>query len=166
MPATYEPIASTTLGSAAADITFSSIPGTFTDLVLVFNGKGNTTNERAHGLRVNSDTGTNYSVTVLGAYPTSNVQSARQSSATYMYAYDMSTSTEDPCIAVFHLMSYANTNVFKTILAATTGHTRTVARAVGLWRSTSAITSVTLVRSDGSNYAAGATAALYGIKAA
>ena len=35
MPATYEPIATTTLGSAATNITFSSIPATYTDLRLV-----------------------------------------------------------------------------------------------------------------------------------
>jgi hypothetical protein len=35
MPATYEPIATTTLGTAAAFITFSSIPATYTDLRLV-----------------------------------------------------------------------------------------------------------------------------------
>jgi hypothetical protein len=35
MAITYEPIATTTLGSAAADVTFTSISGTYTDLVLV-----------------------------------------------------------------------------------------------------------------------------------
>ena len=34
--ATYEPIATTTLGSAASTITFSSISGSYTDLILVF----------------------------------------------------------------------------------------------------------------------------------
>jgi hypothetical protein len=35
MAKTYEPIATTTLGTAAATVTFSSISGTYTDLVLV-----------------------------------------------------------------------------------------------------------------------------------
>jgi hypothetical protein len=38
MAITYEPIATTTLGTAAASVTFSSISGAYTDLVLVCNG--------------------------------------------------------------------------------------------------------------------------------
>jgi len=36
MPITYEPIATTTLSSAQSSVTFSSISGSYTDLVLVF----------------------------------------------------------------------------------------------------------------------------------
>jgi hypothetical protein len=42
MAITYEPIATTTLGSAAASVTFSSISGSYTDLVLVVTGIGAT----------------------------------------------------------------------------------------------------------------------------
>jgi hypothetical protein len=38
MPATYEPIATTTLGGAAATITFSSISSAYTDLRIVLVG--------------------------------------------------------------------------------------------------------------------------------
>jgi hypothetical protein len=58
MATTYEPIATTTLGTAAASITFSSIPATYTDLRLVVMCK-----LLAHQLlmfRFNSDTGSNY----------------------------------------------------------------------------------------------------------
>ena len=40
MAITYEPIATNTLGSAAASVTFSSISGTYTDLVVVVSGNG------------------------------------------------------------------------------------------------------------------------------
>jgi len=62
MPATYEPIATTTLGSAAATITFSSIPATYTDLVIVF--AGTATANLNPLMSFNSDSGTNYSTTV------------------------------------------------------------------------------------------------------
>jgi hypothetical protein len=80
MPATYEPIATYTAPSAQASYTFSSIPSTYTDLVLVANfGKSADT---AIKYRVNGDTGSNYSVTALygdgssaGSFRTSNVTS-------------------------------------------------------------------------------------------
>ena len=42
MAITYEPIATTTLGSAAASVTFSSISGSYTDLVLIVVPKATT----------------------------------------------------------------------------------------------------------------------------
>jgi hypothetical protein len=38
MAITYEPIATTTLGTAEASVTFSTISGAYTDLVLVIEG--------------------------------------------------------------------------------------------------------------------------------
>jgi hypothetical protein len=66
MPAgnTYEAIATQTLGSAAASVTFSSIPGTYTDLVLVVAGTLTTGTENIV-MQFNGDTGSNYSVTSL-----------------------------------------------------------------------------------------------------
>ena len=52
---TYTPIATTTLGSAGT-ITFSSIPSTYTDLVIVLNGNGSrVAGTDDTGLRLNSD---------------------------------------------------------------------------------------------------------------
>jgi len=42
MAATYELIASNTLGSSAASVTFSAIPATYTDLVLKWSGRSST----------------------------------------------------------------------------------------------------------------------------
>ncbi len=62
MPATYEPLATTTLGSAASSVTFSSISGSYTDLVVVFSGTAGGGNSNLI-LTFNSDTGSNYSWT-------------------------------------------------------------------------------------------------------
>jgi hypothetical protein len=63
MAPTYEPIATTTLGTAAASITFSSIPATYTDLRLVVVAKA--VSASTLDVRFNNDSGTNYSKTEI-----------------------------------------------------------------------------------------------------
>lgn len=165
MASTYEPIASTTLGSAAASVTLSSLPSTYTDLVVVLWGKGNDTNARSHAIRFNSDTGSNYSVTLLDGNG-STASSSRASSQVLAFVGAMSRSTDSPSPTIVHVMSYANTNVYKTVLSASAVSELNVRRYVNLWRSTSAIDSITWLRNDGTNIAAGSQIAVYGIKAA
>ena len=63
---TYSTIATTTLASAAASYTFSSIPTTYTDLILVLNGSFDTFNNVRFQVGNGSvDTGSNYSATRL-----------------------------------------------------------------------------------------------------
>jgi regulatory protein YycH of two-component signal transduction system YycFG len=159
MPRTYEPIASTTLGSDTADVTFSSIPGTYTDLVLVVWGSGTTAADGI--LEFNGDTASNYSTTVLRATG-STVSSVR-----YSAAYLNSAGTwAGEYIFIVQIQSYANTNVFKTWLTqASSVNRQDINRQVGLWRSTNAITSIKVKRGTG-NIVSGATLSLYGIKAA
>ena len=76
---TYTPIYAQTLSSATSSITFSNIPTTFTDLVLVFNGTRSAAGET--NLRFNDDTASNYSRTFLYGDGTSAV-SGRQSNTT------------------------------------------------------------------------------------
>ena len=158
--ATYVPITTQTLGSAASTITFSSIPQTYTDLRLVFWTLGSAGADCM--LNLNSDTGTNYSFTeVLGSG--SGVNSYRFSSKTFMYIDYYGYDTTNPLFSSVDFLNYSNTTTYKSILV-TGGDTR-VGLNVGLWRSTSAISTI-LLTSSGANFAAGATATLYGILAA
>jgi hypothetical protein len=80
---TYVPIATQTLGSATASVTFSSIPATYTDLVLIVAAQNVTASGVNNmALVLNSDGGTNYSMTRLSGNG-STVSSDRASSATY-----------------------------------------------------------------------------------
>ena len=98
MATTYEAIQTTTLGSAAADITFSSIPATYTDLVLVYIG-ATVSNNINYYLRFNGDTGTNYSYTYLSGTG-SAVGSGRGSTTAFLYiAQNSSSSGPDVHIA-------------------------------------------------------------------
>ena len=173
MAATYEPIQSTTLGSDATSYTFTSIPGTFTDLRIIITGRRNniSTPNSYWYMRVNSDTGSNYSVTRVWASD-NEPWSTRDISSTYCMFHTSGLPRSDEAFSVFtvDLMSYANTSVHKTflgVIAAPVINTNyyVVSRGVGLWRSTSAITSVTL-EAGGASWHAGSTFSLYGLKAA
>lgn len=163
MPATYEPIATTTLGSAASSITFSSIPGTYTDLrlVLVALGSGGNTYPL---MTLNTDTGTNYSYTIIKGDGTSATSGQLSNATKIWFSLNSFGSTTVPMLGTADIFSYSgSTN--KTVL--TTGSSDQngsglVERGVGLWRSTSAITQVVLTANT-SNFAAGTTATLYGI---
>lgn len=159
MPATYESIATTTLGSATNSITFSSIPQTYTDLILVVNGTLNSTGN--YSLRFNGDTGTNYSDTALFGDGT-NAGSNRRSTGTVAYIGIGGTSM---VTTIANIMNYSNTTTNKTTIARSGDASQRVESRVSLWRSTAAITTV-LLFSDAQNMAAGTTATLYGVKSA
>ena len=163
MPATYEKIATTTLGSAAADITFSSIASSWTDIRLVFTGTSSIDYSNLF-CRLNSDTGTNYSLTRLSG-DGSTAASAQQTNQTRIAIANQSTlRTSIPKFYTMDLFSYAG-STFKTMLC--TGSedengSGTVVRTVNLWRSTSAVSTILLYPSSG-NFNSGTTATLYGI---
>jgi len=159
MAATYEPIATTTLSSNQSSVTFSSIPGTYTDLVLILVGQ-NTPSQDNFRLTMNNDTGSNYSYTYLSGNGTS-ASSGRGSNATPMYIGNLPSSQWATNIA--HIMNYANTTTFKTVLSRQSG---TSAEAwINMWRSTAAITTIKVDTGAG-NYVSGSTFTLYGIAAA
>ena len=160
MPATYEPIATTTLGSATSTITFSSISSAYTDLRLVL-----VSNDGVGGLitvRFNSDTATNYSRTIISGNGTA-ANTARSTNATSINIGANNAGANLWSLYTIDLFSYAG-STYKTILTTAANDQNgsgTVDRIVALWRSTSAISTITLT--DGSNFATGTTATLYGI---
>jgi hypothetical protein len=160
MPKTYEPISTQTLGTSAATVTFSSIPQTYTDLVLV--GSVNTTAGLDYKYRLNSDTGSNYSNTRLLGNG-SAASSLRASNATLVY-FNVATTTGQHNF-IMHLLNYSNTTTFKTLLVRFDNSSTETSLRVGLYRSTSAISTI-LVETDSSTFTSGSTFTLYGIKAA
>jgi hypothetical protein len=154
---TYVSIAAQTLGSAAASVTFSSISSAYTDLMLVFSG----TTGGADSLKcqINSDTGTNYSYTILYG-DGSSAGSVRSSSVTSL---QLGTTTTSQGVIISNLQNYANTTTYKTEISTSNQSGAQVNSSVGLWRSTSAISSVYLFLGGGGNFNAGSTFTLYGI---
>jgi hypothetical protein len=163
---TYTPIATTTLGSAAATVTLSSIPSTYTDLVLIistrFAGGGGASAIQA---QFNSDSGSNYSQTVLNGNG-STASSFRSSSVTSA-AFGLATDTANEfATSIIQLQNYSNTTTNKTSLARTNIASDRVRAIVNLWRNTQAIDSIFLQNNGATNFVAGSTFTLYGIAAA
>lgn len=163
MASTYEPIASHTLSSDAATYTFTSIPSTYTDLLLVTSIKRQTASSPAY-IQVNSDTGTNYSSVSLVGTGSSAISGLAPNAV--RVSIDYTTSTSEFTFGRSHLMSYANTSVYKTILTEYASPSSRVVRQVSTWRDTSAINSILIGIQNGSNIITGSTLALFGIKAA
>ena len=113
MPATYEKIASTTVsGTTTSQISFSSLPSTYTDLRVVLVTKGD--QDQNSYIRFNSDTGTNYSYTRIN---TNGVTAAtfNSTNATAVLLQDSGT-IEQFTLVTIDIMGYAgSTN--KTFLS-------------------------------------------------
>jgi hypothetical protein len=162
---TYTPIATYTAPSAQASYTFTSIPNTYTDLILIADSLVDGGGGAQILIRVNGDTGTNYSRTVLDGSG-SSASSVKDSTIAYFstgYQAYMTTARGFNCIA--HFMNYSNTNTKKPILVRCGNANTGLDASIGLWRSNSAITSI-LVYPSGNNFATGSTFTLYGIAAA
>lgn len=166
MAATYEPIATTTLGSAQATVTFSSIPATYTDLVLITSGQVASGGSQAVRVRVGNgsvDSGNNYSFTyVLGSGAAG--QSGRGTNASSMIINRTASSQIGSGIASF--MNYANTTTNKTVISSGYDSTNFAILQVNLWRSTAAIDTITLFPEVAATFNSGFTFTLYGIAAA
>lgn len=169
MAMTYEPISTTTLGSAQSSVTFSSIPTTYTDLILIASIQH--TSNSGDQLRVGNgsvDTGSNYSNTKLYIASNSSASGSSGSNATSMdiaaVSYSGPTSTYYAPL-IIHFMNYSNTNKYKTVLARYSD-VQEVSATAASWRSNSAINTIQLYPGSGINYSTGCTFTLYGIKAA
>jgi hypothetical protein len=168
------PIASTTVtGSTTTDVTFTSIPQTFQDLMLVSYARRTDAATQSNLFITPYFTGISsspQSTTVMAG--TGGASSFRYSNQDAMYAGTVPANNATSGIfgaATWHCLNYANTSTFKTTLCrsaadlAGSGETRL---SVNLTRGTSGITTVNCSTFSGSVYfAIGSSFTLYGIRA-
>jgi len=167
MAATYEKIATTTLTSTAATITLSSIPATYTDLILAVNIGADVAGNMQ--VRLNGDTGANYSTLTLIAYNNTVTGSSVYAPLSFMYANVAGALplTVGPASAILQFNNYSNSTTYKTMLSRYANVSLPeVDTTVSTWRNTAAITSINLSSYSGSVYLVGTRVTLYGIKAA
>lgn len=158
MTATYDLIASSVLTVGTGTITFSSIPATYRDLVLVTVTSASINLDEQY--RFNSDSGTNYNWNQMLGDGT-NIISNTTTSETLFF---LGTGNSGLTFHQIQIMDYSATDRHKTFLAREgrgNGFTKAV---VGRWASTSAINSITINNNGGpTNFAVGSTFYLYGI---
>jgi len=166
--ATYEPIATTTLGSDTASISFGSIASTWTDLKLILAGSSTGTNSQYPKLQFNSDASALYSFTYLRGEGTA-ANSARVTNASWIEICGNDAGLlSQPFLYELDILGYKG-STYKTCLMKFSGDNNgsgQVVDAVGLYRSTSAITAVSITNSGSYLFKTGTIATLYGIKAA
>lgn len=155
-------------------ITFSSIPSTYTHLqIRGISRCGRTDGDDNYILRFNSDTGNNYAHHKV--YGTGSTVTAASTSSTSGINLDFAISssyigTSNFAPIILDILDYANTNKYKTVRYLTGfdsngGNRDRISFASGLWQSTSAITSITLLADASQTLSQYTTLALYGIKA-
>ena len=164
---TYTPIATYTSGSAFSNYTFTSIPGTYTDLILVGN-LGTTSGSANIALQVGNgsiDTGNNYSFTNINGDGSSAASSRVSNQAQIYIDYSAYATTTLTSTYFWHIQNYSNTTTYKTVLGRSNTASRGTNATVGLWRSTSAINQVK-IDPQSTTFLANSTFTLYGIQAA
>jgi hypothetical protein len=148
---TYRPLANVTLGSSASSVTFSNIPATYRDLILVssFNltAGGNPT------ISFNGDTGANYSRVYMLGTGSSAISGADTSRQFAQATSGLITSN------ITQIMDYSATDKHKTFLVRDNNTTDGTIAYAFRWANTAAITSINISAS----LAAGVTISLYGV---
>jgi hypothetical protein len=157
---TYTPLATVTLASAAASVTFSSIPATYRDLVLVSLVLQNTTGVRQGVLRPNNDS-FNGTLVYLDGNGSAVFTGTNSIIGTYYLASGPAANT--PVSVITQIMDYSATDKHKTILNRSGSSFDPTSSYASRWASTSAITSLVFAPNQGGNFSAGSTFNLYGI---
>jgi hypothetical protein len=165
MPATYTPIATYTVPSAQNSYTFSSIPSTYTDLVMVV--RGSFTAEDYPVFQFNGDTGSNYSDLIFRGVG-AGTPAAAGASANRVFTSPSSFGGQASTQFMFEInfMQYSDTSSYNTCLARWNSGNREVSMTAGLWRSTAVINAIKIYGLTGQTWETGSMFTLYGIKAA
>lgn len=153
--ATYTPIQSYTASGSSSTISFTSIPSTYTDLVIQYTAVNPST---YFVIRFNNDSGSNYSFTQV--YGDGSSAASTGGGGTSFFGRATTYGTQQ-----MHVMNYSNSSTYKTTLFAERDPAVVTAEKVCLWSSTSAINQIDFI-SGGGNITAGGIFTLYGIAAA
>jgi hypothetical protein len=165
------PIASFT-ASSAASFDFANIPATYQDLMLVISGSSNGTTDTGTGLwtRINLDTtGTKYSYTGLRNSNGDGGTSFRSTNESSFWVTDtLYGNMSQQGTMIFNFSNYASTTNFKQAVMQMAGSytlgSNTVQMYALTYRSTTAISRITLFGAGGNGQYTTCTGTLYGVR--
>jgi hypothetical protein len=170
MPSTYILVSSNVLSTATASVTFSALPTTFTDLVLRASVRGSDSgNNSPFRLKINADTGNNYSRTRLYSYDNVAYSQRATNEAdnidTAFFNLGTTTSNTFSNIEVYvpNYLSTTSKPISGSGVMENNATTAIVSAHAVLYRNSSAITSLQFFTNSG-NFVAGSSFYLYGIK--
>lgn len=156
-------LATLTLGSAQATVTFSSISTGFRDLRLVISGS--TVNANTQGLmRINSDTGANYSQVEARGNGSTAASSTNADAYVWLPNANFLGSSGNLSGINIDFLDYSATDKHKSLLYRVDTSNVATTMGVARWANTAAITSFVVYLNNG-NWAAGSTFTLYGVSA-
>ncbi|MEI8286719.1 MAG: hypothetical protein WCG15_05410 [Actinomycetes bacterium] len=165
MANTYTLIEAKTLSTTTASVTFSSIPSGYTDILVKVSSRSADSGTDI-AIRFNGDTGNNY--TFIRLYANGSTVSTSASTTTRLINNMMVQASYTANVfgnGEIYIPNYTSSNYKSVSIDGVTENNDTTsfqAFTAGLWSSTSAINSITLI-SDGGNIASGSTFYLYGI---
>lgn len=160
---TYESIKTYTFASAGSGFSWTSIPNTYTDLVIVGYLKNTTGNNYEAYITYNGDSGANYSYTFVQNY-NGSLQAGQN--VTINQTRQFKTGSSSFSAHQQNIFNYANTNVYKTSMGRSGNDDfNNVILGVGYWKNTAAINRIDLAMESGANFAIGSRLDLYGIRA-
>jgi hypothetical protein len=163
---TYVPLASYEVTGTDNEVVFSSIPATYRDLIVVFNG-GSTVGVKNLFHAFNGETAlTNYSIVQMSgtgsATDSSAISGSGQARSTTFYGYLENNLNGN---VVIQYLDYSATDKHKTFLARASHAGNGVTAIAGRWASTAAISSLAFTTNTSDNFVVGSTFSLYGIEA-
>jgi hypothetical protein len=168
MANTFELIASTELTGTQANITFSSIPNTFTDLKILLSSRFNNTNNYFEVFFNNDTSSGQYFSKELSANGTTAGSGGWTTVAYWGFSNKSNYTASTFGNAEIYIPNYANTTYRKSASLDTVTETNTTAAnmliSAGNWYGTGAIHTVTLRPDAPSNWVQYTSAYLYGIK--
>ncbi len=161
MPATYEPISTLNVSSGTASVTFSSIPSTYDDLVLISRPILLGANNQNVEMTFNGDTGNNYFEETI--YLQTNARGMDYTPS--LPALRINYAGTEPFFSRINIMGYKQTTFRKAILVQKQDRAYCMLRGA-LWDNTSAITSITIKPQGTTEFDTGTVFTLFGIAGA